>query len=202
MQKRNRSLVLSNLEVWSVSLVALALLLAGESHLLLQKLGLMSSSAIVSGQVSSKVGSGLQVLDSFRITAGLVTFMVWGVVGLITLSIIRGIMQATGTIKFESELSSNRYVHPQGFDRDRFWKRVVVDTTLSFVLLLLLIAGAVAYVAIALPFSLNHARRFILSLSASTIINLLVGFVIIIFSTLALYYLLKLVMWHHRVSQQ
>lgn len=202
MQKNSRPLLLTSYEAWCASLVAFAVLVAGQGHLILEKLGLMDSSAIVKGQVTSKVGSGLQTLDSFRLTAGLVTFLVWGLVGLVTLSVIRGIMQATGAIKFESELSSNRYVHPQGFNRDRFWRRVIIDTVLSFALLLLLVVGAIAYVVWAVPFSLNHVRSFILETSVTNAIGLALGAVILVATTIAVYYLLKLVLWHHRVSQR
>jgi hypothetical protein len=197
-----RQLVPSAFEVWCVSLGALALLVAGNAKIFLQRYDLISSSAVVHQQLSSTVGSGLGVLDSYSFTPGLVTFMTWGIIGLFTFSLVQAFVRASGVIKFEREVGSNRYVHPQNFSQDSYWKRIVTDSAVSFALLVLLGVVAMMYLLFVIPVGFIYAQRFLLHAQVGTIVSLLLGVFTVFVGTAILYLLLKLVILHHRFSTQ
>jgi len=190
---------LTTYELWWVALTALALLLIGNARFLLERLGLINASSVVHQQVAQTVGTGLGRLDTFTITPTVVTFLVWGGAGLILFSIIQGLLRASGTVQFERDLSSDRYIHPAGFSRASYWRRVIENTVISFVLLALLVTGAVGYVVYITPVSIDYLQVFLLNISLHTLPDLLASILVACTGTLVLYCLLKLAIWHHRL---
>jgi hypothetical protein len=202
MRTKERQLFLSTFELWCIALVSLALLIAGSAQVFLERYGLIGSSAEIHRQLTSQVSSGLSVLDSFTVTPAVVTFITWGLIGLVLFSVIQAAARASGIVRFERDLSSNRYVHPQNFDRATYWRRIVTDTLLSFVLLALLVAAAVMYVVFAVPVSFVYVQRFLLHVSLPHTLDLLAGLFTIFVGTTALYWLIKLAAWHHHLANR
>lgn len=200
MQKIFKRALPSGIELGYVALAAFALLLVGNAKFILQRYGLIGPSALVQRQLAHGVGSGLQYLDSFNITAGAVNFIIWSLVGLVGFSVVQALLKATGIIRFERDLSSNRYVHPQNFDRKVYWRHIVTDAAISFILLALLAAVTALYVVIIVPTALNYTQQFIISSDMSHLGSLAIGAVTAFAGTFVVYALWKLVVWHHRAS--
>lgn len=201
MQKNIRSFIPSSTETGGVAFVALLVVLLGNAKDLLNHYGLASSSKVVQAHIGSKVGDGLGKLDHFSLTTSVVTFAIWGVVGLIAFSVLQAALRVSGEVKYEEEVSSNQYVHPAGFSRQGFWRQIVISALISFGLLLLLAVVAVLYLVYFLPHGFTYARRFLLNASLLGVGDLLLGLLIVSVGTYILYFCLKLVIWHHRAAR-
>jgi len=198
----SRLIIPTTFELWCVACCAAALLLAGNAKLLLEHYNLISSSTVVGQELSDRFTSGLGVLDSFSLTPGLVTFTVWGAIGLIVFSLAQAVLRASNALHYERDLGSNRYVHPESFSRERYWQRVAQDSLASFGLLCLLAVAGGFYLLCIVPVSFFYLQGFLLHLSLSRLMNALLGIFTAFAGTLGLYIILKLVLWHHRRSRQ
>lgn len=189
-------------EFWYLALATVALVLVGNGKVILEHYNLIASSNILRNEFSDSVGSGLHLLDNFQATPGLVTFVTWGLVGLIVLGIVQSFVRASGLIAFERDLSSNQYIHPQNFSRHRYWERIIIDSIVSFLLLFLLVIGAGLYVVFLVPFSFGLVQTNVLHASLMHFVGMSLGMVAIFVGTTLLYMLLKLVVWHRHISRQ
>ena len=187
-------------EFWWIALAAFVLLIAVDGRTILGRMNLVDASDVVHTQVSQTVGSSLGLLDAFAITPTVITFVVWGVAGLVLFSIIQGMIRAGNAVKFEHDLGSDRYVHPAGFRSGVYWRRLVVSALLSFVLIVLLITAASLYAFTVVPVCAEYTQQFILQPSLLGVLNALLGVVAAIAGAVVVYGLLKLVLWHHRAT--
>jgi len=163
-------------ELITLIFVDLLIIFLGNSKQLLSYYGLDSSNQILQNKAGSAISHGLSKLDNFSITAGIVTFAVWAVVGVFCLSIVQVITSVYSNFERDEALSSDRYVHPLSFTRVKFWRQVFWEFIV--VLLLLVITGLVLYgfVAFALPIGLAYRRTFLLGISLPSVGSLLIGF--------------------------
>jgi hypothetical protein len=190
-------LVPNSAEVGGIAFASLLIVLIGNAKDLLNYYGLISSSDVIQSQLSSSFGSGLSKLDSFSVTPTVVTFGIWGLVGLTTLSIVQAILRVTGEIAYEKQVSSNDYIHPGNFSRQSYWAQITFHTLISLALWVLLAGVALAYLFGVIPLGFTYARHFLLHATLPGIGYLLLGLTLVFVGTLALYTCLKLVMRHH-----
>jgi hypothetical protein len=190
----------SAIELWYVAFTAFALLMIGNGKLMLEKAGLIGSAHLIGAQVSTKLLWGNNLLDTFHFTANAVSLVFWGATGLIIYSSLQAMMTSLREFQYKRDFDSNRYIHPQWFTHQGYWKQVVSDAVLGFVLLALFAAGAFAYVVVVVPDSFAYFHRFILHPSLSTVLYLPLSFVVAFVAAVVLYILLKLVIRHHRTS--
>jgi hypothetical protein len=177
-------------------------LILGDAKTFLQHYDLISSSVVVRDQLSNTLGNSLGVLDSLSFTPGLVTFITWSLIGLVTFSTVQALVRASGVIEYERELGSNRYVHPQNFSQKSYWRHIVADALASFGLSVSLVVVATLYVVFVVPTGLTYTQQFIVHASLAHLLNLLLGMLTILIGTGLLYLLLKVVVWHHRYTQR
>lgn len=201
MRRSFRSLIPSSTETGGIAFAALLVVLLGNAKGLLNHYGLALSAEVVKSHIGSKVGDGLSKLDHFSLTGSVVTFAIWGVVGLITFSVLQAVLWVSSEVKYEEEVSSDQYVHPAGFSRQGFWRQIFISALMSFGLLILLAAAVILYLLYALPYGLTYARRFLLHASLFGIGDLLLGLSVVFVGTYTLYICLKLVVWHHRAAR-
>jgi hypothetical protein len=187
-------------ELGYVGIATLAVLIAGNAKALLEHFGLISSSDVVGDRVSTTVGSGLKVIDAFSATPGLVTFITWGIIGLILFSLVQAFIRASGEIEFEREVGSSRFIHPANFRRDRYWRTILFNAFLSFGLIVFLLISIVLYILFVVPIASLYLQRFLILSTASRLLALLVSLFIISVGTFALYCILKAVLWQYRAS--
>ena len=192
----------SSLETWGVAFFSVVIAVLGNTHDLLQRYGLISSSRIVHDQLGKGVSQGLHTLDSFAVTQNATTFIVWGLVGLVTFSIIQTIWHTSQRVQYEEAVSSNAYIHPQNFTRRAYWRSIVTDLCLTIAFSALVFVVAVVHVLFAFPFATHHVGHFLLQISISNIPDLLTGLAVGFIATYALYAAWKLALWHHRAGQQ
>ena len=202
MKHKQRTVWPSALETWGVAFFALVIIVLGNTQDLLQRYNLISSSRVVHDQLSKGVTHGLRTLDSFAVTQNATTFIVWGLVGLITFSVIQTIWQTSQRVQYEEAVSSNEFIHPQNFNRTTYWQVILTNLVLSIAFLALFFVLAVVYVLFVFPFATHHVGHFLLRPGFSNIPDLLVGLFVGFVSTYALYVAWKLVVWHRRAGQQ
>jgi hypothetical protein len=191
----------STLEIWWVSFAVVILLVAGNAKLFLQRYDLIDSSALIHSQLSSKVTSGLNVLDSFGFTSSVVTFVVWAFVGVLVLSIMQACMHFSRTMQHHRELASNEYSHPENFNREHYLKQAAVGTALSFAFTSLLVTSLILYLLYVVPVAFSYVRQFLLDASIGHVIALLLGIFTAFVGTMLLYVVFKLVLRQYRASQ-
>lgn len=189
-------------ELIGTTFATFLIVLLGNGKDLLDRYGLSSSSAVVRQNIGNSFGSGLTKLDSFRFTNGVVTFGIWAIVGLVSLSVLQAILRVSSEVSYDKEVGSSHYVHPNNFSRTKYWRQILLNALFSFGSLLLLVLMAGVYLFAVLPRGFLYARRFLLHITVPGIGYLLAGLAIVFIGTLALYICIKLVMVHHRYSKE
>jgi hypothetical protein len=187
-------------ELGYTMLITCMIILLGNAKLLLQKARLLSSADLIGQQFSTKVTTGFDSLSSFRFTGSVIAAIVWGGVGLVVYSALQAIWQAVRTARYRREFDSQQFVHPKQFTHDSYWRQIVADTILGFVLLTLLILCTILYVVIVLPASFAYTQRFIVNPGLTTALDPLVGIAITFITTTLLFFIVKLVVRHHRIA--
>ena len=201
MKTKSLRIIPTRIETLGVAFFSLVFLLLGNAHDLLQRYGLISSSQIVHDQLGKGVGQGLQKLDSYSFTQNATTFIVWGLVGLISFSIFQTIWRASQRLKYQQEVSSNQYIHPANFNRHSYWRSISMDLGLSLIFTALLLTGLAVYLLRALPYATHHVGRFLLQLNVTNLADLAIGLAVGFLATYLLYVLWKITVWHHRASR-
>ncbi|HSX15846.1 MAG TPA: hypothetical protein VLF40_03595 [Candidatus Saccharimonadales bacterium] len=198
MPQPNHHLLPSAFELWCVGLAAAAVLAIGNAKVFLERYGLVGSSDVVRGQLSHQVGSGLAVLDTFKLTAALATFVAWSIFGLIIFSIIYSVVHTTRVIREQHELGSEAYIHPRHFDPAGYRRQVIRAAVVSFLLLGALAVSLLVCVLLVFPISIAYTRHFLLQTSLAHTLDFAIGCFTVFVATLALYTLCRVTLRHYR----
>jgi hypothetical protein len=190
----------SAIELGYVALVACVIILVGNGKLILERAGMISSAHLIGQQVSTKVTAGLDSLSRFQFTGTVVDFILWGGIGLIIYSALYAVIRVIRTGEYWRDFDTQEFVHPRQFDRNVYWRQVTINTIVGFILLAVFVVIATLYVIVAIPASFAYARRFILKPGFDTAVDLLMSFIVAFVATTILYFSLKLVIRHHRVT--
>jgi hypothetical protein len=188
------------IELWYIVFISCAFILVGNAKLLLQRAGLISSAHLIGQQVSTKVIWGTNWLSTFRFTAGIINLIIWGATGLVIYSLLQSIVRTLRTIAFERDIDSGRFIHPQNYTHEAYWKQIIADTFLGFILLSLLALGIIGYLYIIVPDSFIFVQKLILHPSFRTLLDPFVGLDILCVGTGILYILIRLVIRHHKIT--
>ena len=193
------TLVPSPWEVVACGVVGLTISLLGNSKLLISHYGLASSATTLSNHADTTLTNGLSKLDSYQATTTIVSFMVWAMIGLLTLSILQAIARLSQEVSYENNVSSNTYVHPSGFKRTSFWRQVLLQSIGTFASVALLVAGIILFGLYVLPLGLIYVRVFLLEFSASNFLYGLLGYLLLLAGLLALDILARIVRWRYKI---
>jgi len=111
----------------------------------------------------SAMGKFLLHIDELSFTNNLVTFMMWGVVGMIIYGLISSLIRAFAKAELERELASNEYVHPAAFSRSKFWHEELTKSAATFISFVLFLAVTSSVAFGFLPAATKHLRTTITS---------------------------------------
>lgn len=198
MKRNSPYFSLSSFELWCVGLATLALLIGGNARLFLEHYGLLGSSEIVGHQLSNRFTDGLSLIDAFTLTPEVVTFLTWAIIGLVLFSIAQAVRRASANIALTEELGTDRYIHPDNFDRRRYWRQVAIDAGISLVLLLLALTGAALYMLLVVPVGFMYVQDFLLTLKAAQLVDLTLGLFVTYIGGLVLYFIAKATVRHYQ----
>lgn len=194
-----RQLLPTSFECGYLMLVTVIITLLGSGRILLERVGMINSADLLSQQVSTKITASINSFDTFRFTGSVVNGIIWLGTGLIVYSMIQAILRSMRIVAYEREFNSAHYVHPTSFTRQAYIRQVAVDTILGFLLLAALAVSISLYAVVALPTSFAYMRHFIVHTSFSTAFEPLISLAVAFIATSVVYFLLKLVVRHHRI---
>ena len=154
-------------EYFGLAFVAVALVLLANSRQLLGYYGLTASDQLVQSSAHEATHHGLKLLDSVSATSSVVTFLIWAMVGMVCFAIVESMFATVRELHLESELSSNRYVHPAAFTKARFWRGLLLNGLSLFLGVLLLASSVFGFVLFIVPLGLAYCRPLLFSTSLS-----------------------------------
>lgn len=194
-----KQLLPTSYELIGGGFLTIVIILLANSKQLLSYYGLQSSDQIIKSSAGQTLNSALRTIDSLSATDGIVTFLIWALVGVVCFGIVEGIARALSELKFENELSSGRYIHPATFTKVKFWRGVLLDTiALAFGVAVLLV-GVFAFVLFFLPISLAYSRVFLFNVSLQNTLYMLLGFVVAFAGWLVLTVAVRFLLHRHRI---
>lgn len=180
-----KHLVPSPLELIGAGFLSVVIIFLANSKSLLNYYGLGSSNQLIKTSAGNVVTDALKTVDSFSATNGVVTFLIWAVVGVICFGIVEALGSGYQQIRLEKQISSKNYVHPISFTQANFWRGVVLDTA-TLVAGLTVLALVLLFLALfLLPLGLAYSRVFLFDTTVSNSIYLLLG-VFVVFAGLML----------------
>lgn len=107
----------------------------------------------------------LTVLDSLSFTNTVVTFLFWGVVGIVVYGLTAALVRLWQAGEEDKELVSDEYVHPTGFSKRHFWRQIIEKEALSAVILAAGLIGIGAAIFWAFPSGIMHVQALLDSFS-------------------------------------
>ena len=194
-----QKLIPSSWEVGGLALASLAIALLGNLTHLIHRYQLDNSVQTIGNRADTTLTTGLSKIDSYQATPTIVTFLVWAVIGLFTLSVLQAILRITGEIKYNNQLTSNAYVHPTNFSRRGFWHQVVLHSLGTFVTVTLLGVAITLFALYVLPLGLIYIRVFLLDFSLANSLYALLGLAVLWVGLLIVDVFARLVRWRYRL---
>lgn len=186
-------------ELIGLGFLTIFVTILGNSQQLIEYYGLSSSTDVIKTSASQAISNGLAVLDSFSFTRTVITFIIWGVVGLLSLSVVQAIGRVWQTIEYDEEVSSKHYVHPRMFTRKRFWREVIEDFFGLAAGVILLATSLYCFMAVVWPVGLTYARDFLLSMSLAKAGLFVVGLFVLYCGLTVILSCLKLLLHRHHL---
>ena len=121
--------------------------------------GYQASAALVHQNTHNVIINFLQHIDRFELTDTIVTFLLWCVVGIFILALLQTVIRSYGAIRSDLDFTTDHYVKPQSFSRHRFFETLIFDILYLVLGMAMLLAAAVLFFGIALPYANSLIRR-------------------------------------------
>jgi len=121
---------------------------------LIRHLHLTHAQTLLLDNIGHWVEKVLSKLDSLSFTNTVVTFLFWGVVGILIYGLTTVLVKLWQAGEEEKELVSERYVHPEGFSKRQFWKQIIEKEIFSATVLSAELIVLCATIFWAFPFAL------------------------------------------------
>lgn len=143
---------------------------------------LFSARKMLESEFGKILEATLASIDRLSFTNTIVTFMFWGIVGMIVYALVSSVFRALQRAEMERELASDDYVHPADFSKAKFWREELLESAITFcsfvlfglvtaVLLLQLLPTATVH----LRYLLNSADNLGLLPAIASIVLLFIG---------------------------
>lgn len=154
------------------------------------------TSEVLRSGAGSVLGKFLLRIDQLSFTNNIVTFLLWGVVGMVVYGLISSVIRALAKAEQERELASDEYVHPAAFSRAKFWHEelLISGTTIVSAAICLVVFVFVALKL--LPMTTVHLRSVITS-GGQNIWSAVASIVLLIIG--AVFVMLGYKIWRHRM---
>ncbi|MBC7581970.1 hypothetical protein H7097_03845 [Aeromicrobium sp.] len=185
------------LELFSGLFLTFTVILLANSKRLLNYYGLEGSDQVINTNASNTLSEGLRAIDSFTATNGVVTFLIWAVVGVFCFGIVEALGNGYRELRLERQVSSARYVHPVAFTKTGFWRGVLLNSFSLIVGLLLLAATSLLLLIFIIPLGLAYSRVFLFNVSLTTAVDISIGVAIVFVGLLLLNVMIRF-MLHRR----
>jgi uncharacterized membrane protein YhaH (DUF805 family) len=145
--------------VVATSLVLLALLLPT----IFNHYNTFGAREVLASGAGNALSNFLLRIDQLSFTNDVVTFLLWGVIGMVVYGLISSLLRALAKAEQERELASDDYVHPTAFSRTKFWHEELLISAVSFVSFALFLASTAFVLLSLLPAATVHVRSLVTS---------------------------------------
>lgn len=194
-------LVPTRAEILFCGFLALLIGILSNAKLLLAKQDLTSAATAITSGASKTLSEGLSKLDEYAFTTTAVTFLVWAVIGLLTLSVIQAIGYVLSEFNEQSRLSSNEFVHPTDFSRRSFWKSVFLTTLGSFFVALVSTTYVLIFCLYLLPLGRTYLGAYFSDFAPSGLGYAAIGVGVLFVSIIGLNVVARLLRFRHQLTK-
>lgn len=147
---------------YSVAITALILFVLGMPTIL-DKYNTFGAREVLASDTGSFVSRVLLRIDELSFTNNVVTFLLWGLVGMVVYALVSSLLRALAKAELERELASDTYVHPAAFSRTKFWREELLISATTMVTMAVLLAVCAFVFLTVLPSATVHLRSLITS---------------------------------------
>lgn len=156
----------SHFELFAVAGVGLISFFIIAVPTLIRHLKLTHAQTVLLDNIGHGVEKALSKLDSLSFTNTVVTFLFWGIVGIVIYGMTTALVKLWQAGEEDKELASEQYVHPQGFSRRQFWKQIVEKEIFSATILIAELIVLCATIFWAFPFGLMRVEALFAGVGA------------------------------------
>lgn len=118
---------------------------------------------VLASDAGGAIGRFLLRIDGLSFTNSVVTFMLWGAIGIVIYGLVSAFVRALARVEQSHELASEKYVHPTSFSRASFWREELLMSA-SGVLTLVVLGVVIMFIVLKLlPVAVIHVRSLITS---------------------------------------
>lgn len=199
MKQRLRHLLPAPTELTGGIFLTVVILLLANTKRLLNFYGLHSSDELIKSSAGNVLSQALKTIDSFSATNGVVTFLIWAVVGVLCFGIVEALGHAYQEIKLQKQVSSKNYVHPASFNSGKFWQGIVLEACTLAGGLILLGVTCLAFMVFVVPLGLAYSRVFLFGISAQNALYMLLGMVVVLFGLLVVDSAVRCLLYRRRI---
>ncbi len=160
---------LSWIDIVYCATIALLILLVLLLPTILDTYNLLGADEALQSGLGNAINTVLIGIDRLSFTNSVVTFMFWGVVGMIVYGFVSSLLRTLQKAELERELVSDDYVHPAAFTRTKFLREELVTSATTFVTFLLFVIVTSVLVLQLLPTTTLHLRSLMTSTGGSDI---------------------------------
>lgn len=194
-----KQLLPSSYELIGGFFLTLTIIIMANSKQLLNYYGLQSSDHLIKSSAGNAFSNALKTLDSLSATDGVVTFLIWAVVGIVCFGIVEAVGRTYSEIKLENDISSRQYIHPATFTKLKFWRGVILDSvTFAFGLAVLLV-GVLVFSLFLIPLGLAYSRVFLFDVTVTNALYMLIGLVVTFAGWIVLDVAVRFLLHRHRI---
>lgn len=167
------------------------------SPTILDTYDLLGAREILGSGFGNFIGKVLASIDRLSFTNNVVTFMLWGVVGMVVYGLVSSLLRALQRAETERELASDEYVHPAAFSRAMFWREELVKSAVTFASFVLFGVATATVLFQLLPTTTIHLRSVVATSGGEDIVAAVAATVLLFVSVCLVLFTYKL--WRHRM---
>lgn len=146
--------------------------------------------------IGNFVGTVLASVDQWSFTNSIVTFMFWGMIGMVVYAFVSSLIRAMQKAEEERELASDEYVHPADFSRTKFWLEELLESAITFLTFVVFVLVSTFVLLQLLPTVTVHLRSLITSTDNSELLPVVASIALLFIGACIIMLTYKL--WRHR----
>jgi hypothetical protein len=183
-------------EVLGATGAALVAFFLATTPILIEHYHLTQAQELLVHRLWHAVKNVLAKLDALSFTSTIVTFLFWGLVGIVIYGLTTSLVRLWQAGEEDKELASDDYVHPTGFSRQHYWKQIIEKEAFSAGLLTLELIVVSVTLFWAFPAALRGVGPLLSSFSFGQLAFTLLWVVVLV----ALFCLCRLIFkaWRYR----
>jgi len=109
------------------------------------------------------LGRFLLHIDQLSFTNNVVTFLLWGIVGMLVYGLVSSLVRAFAKAELNRELAGDEYVHPASFSRKKYVQEELLISAVTITSFAVFLAVVATLMLDMLPMATKHLRLVITS---------------------------------------